>query len=161
MATKLTDWLQRFLWIAQLVFISVAVFVTASALDRAPPFAVLTHKPIVVRAGTMGAINVPVWRDLDRHCDATLDRYIFDATGRRFDVLSGVNYPDSLIRKIAADSPGRLVLGVPFPPLQTNGDGGIVPGPARLVSQLLYVCNKGHYIWPIQVQAEINIIIAP
>lgn len=162
MVSKVNEWVihaRRFFEIV--LMLSLVAFAASAVWDRSPPFKVLRHDTIHVHAGTVARIDVAVWRDMDRHCDATLDRYIFDADHRRFDLLGGAKFSDSLIREFEAKTPGRLSIGVPIPPLRV-GDSGIAPGPALLVSALEYSCTKGQtYLWPIQVKSEIRLFIEP
>lgn len=162
MATKLNDWLIRFVWVAQVLFVVIVVGVIASALDRKPPFSVQEHPVIEARAGEMVSIDVPVTRDMDRHCDAEVDRYLFDSKGARFDLASGLFASDAMIRQIEAKTPGRLKFSLQLPPVaSTENPAGIALGDAKFVNELRYVCSKGHRFWPINVHAEILIRVLP
>lgn len=162
MAAKLNDWLIRFVWVAQLAFALIVGGVVLSALDREPPFSIQAHDPIYATAGQWASIDVPVKRDLTRHCDVEFDRYLFDAKGKRFDLGVGATASDKMIRQIETISPGRMKINMQLPPVANpENPGGVQPGPARMVTELRYVCNKGHRIWPINVQTEVALLIAP
>lgn len=162
MAAKLNDWLIRFVWIAQLSFAMIVGGVVLSALDREPPFSIEQHDPISAKAGNWVAIDVPVTRDLTRRCDVEFDRYLFDSKGRRFDLGVGATASDKMIRQIEARSPGRMQINMQVPPVATpENPGGVRPGAAEMVTELRYVCNKGHRIWPINVQTKVALLIEP
>lgn len=162
MATKLNDWLIRFVWVAQIMFVVIVVGVIASAMDRKPPFSIQEHPLIEARAVELVSVDVPVTRDLSRHCDAEIDRYLFDSAGARFDLASGLFASDAMIRQIEEKTPGRLRFSLQLPPAATaENPAGIAPGDARFVNELRYVCSKGHRFWPINVHTEIVIRVLP
>jgi hypothetical protein len=154
MAVMISEWLARSLIIAQgTILLMLGIFVWQIS-DRAPPFEIMPHAPIQVRAGEWAELRVPVKRDLSRHCDATLDRYIFDANNKRFDIGSNLAFSDAMIRRLESQTPGELLMVLQMPP-------AISPGPARLVSALDYRCNKAHQLWPISIQHDIHLDIVP
>lgn len=161
-ASKITHWLQHFLWVAWLViFAAAAVFIASALVYRSAPFAVLPHEPIPVRAGSLARINVPVWRDLDRHCDAQMNRNFFDSENSRHEDIKNAYYTDAFIREQEMITPGRLVISIRVPEIKSKiNPGGIAPGPAALVAWIGYGCTKGQrYLWPIQVRTEVSLII--
>ena len=120
MAKSLTDWMIRFIWIAQLMFAFLVVGVLASALDRDPPITVYPHPSINAQAGHWVAIDVAVARDLTRHCDAEFDRFLFDSHGKRFDLGIGATVSDQMIRQMELRTPGRMKINMLMPPLATE-----------------------------------------
>ena len=159
MGTKLNDWVAHTANVAVLLAILLWSAIMATALDRERPFIILPHDPVTIKAGTYVVIDLPVWRDLTRRCDAKLDRYLFDGAGARFDLTTGAHFSDATIRSFP---PGRLVIKFDAPPLMSDANnGGMVPGAGRIVADLRYYCTKGHIFWPISVQAVIPIVIEP
>ena len=164
MAARLTALMVRGLILGQILLIAlVATTVTGlavGALDRREPFAILPHEPILVQAGQWASLNVPVYRDMSRQCDASYTRLLFDSAEHRVDLGTGY-VPWEQIAALEKRTPGRLLITVPIPPIDTPGLRGIQPGPARLATPLEYVCNKGHVLWPVKVQANIFLDIQP
>jgi hypothetical protein len=127
------------------------------SLDQDPPFRILPHDPVIVKAGTHAVVDVPVWRDYSRTCDVEYDRYLFDGGGWRFDLVTGARMSDATIRALPKD---RLAIKflVP-PPHSVDHQGGVILGNGFIRAPLRYYCNKGHIFNPILVDTEIPIII--
>jgi hypothetical protein len=165
MATRLTDLMVRGLIFGQVLLIALVATtvlgLTVGALDRRAPFAVLPHEPVLVQAGHWSSISVPVYRDLSRRCDASYSRFLFDSANSRVDLSSGF-VPWEQIQAMDDRTPGRLLITIPVPPIEAPGvKGGIKPGPGRLASDLEYVCNKGHVLFPVKVHTDILLDIQP
>lgn len=159
MGTKLNDWVARTSNVAVLLAILLWSAIMATALDREPPFIILPHDPVTIKAGTYVVIDLPVWRDLSRRCDVRYDRYLFDGTGARFDLTTGAYVSAATIRSF---TPGRMAIKFQAPPpLSDAHTGGIASGAGSIVADLLYYCTKGHAFWPISVQTVIPIVIEP
>lgn len=166
MTSRLTDLMVRGLYLGQILLVALAAITVAGLLvgvsDRKPPFAILAHEPVLVQAGQWASLNVPVYRDLERKCDASYSRFIYDADNSRVDL--GIGFKPW--EEILADdkrTPGRLLVTIPVPPIEAPGvKGGIKPGPGRLATDLEYTCNKGHaYLYPIKVHTDILLDIQP
>lgn len=155
------DMMARLIWVPSIVIILAALVFAWNLADREPPFSVLSHDPVPVRAGKWNEIDVPVWRDLSRHCDATLSRFIIDSAGNGFEMSSDRTVTDQFIRTIEQTNPGRLRIALLLPPPRTSQTHGIASGPARLVTVLAYACNPSHSIWPIKVTATIWMRVEP
>lgn len=162
MGRVMNDWVTAAsLWL-QALAILVVVAILATALDRKPPFRILPHDPVRIKAGTFVAIEVPVWRDLSRHCDVKYDRYLFDGVGWRFDLSAGAYASDASIRQWDATTPGKMRIQFEAPHAWSNlNSGGLVPGLGSIVADLRYYCAKGHYLFPIEMTTVIPIVIEP
>ena len=155
---RLNDILRPFQIVARVsIYIAVAM-VAFLALDREPPFVIPSLHPVTVKAGEWAMIDVPVQRDLSRHCDATYSRYLFDSSGARFDLSAQQEASDAMIREMDAAAPGRLHLKVLIP---DAGPKGMELGPAYLVTSLSYACNAVHSLWPIKVKTVIPLQVVP
>lgn len=166
MTQKLTALMVRGLRAGNIIFVTLAALtgalIVVGAFDRRPPFAVLPHEPVLVQAGQWASLNVPVYRDLERKCDAVYSRFLFDSANSRTDLSTGF-VPWEQIAAMDARTPGRLLVNIPVPPLAASGvKGGVQPGPGRLATDLEYTCNKGHaYLYPIKVHTDILLDIQP
>jgi hypothetical protein len=145
-ASWLDSLADRFLWAAKgLLAVSVGVAIYYAA-DRAPPFAVLSVEPAEALPGQSITIYASVRRDVARNCSADMSRYIFDASGTRFDLGTSF-FTAEVIRAMEKHSPGRLTIAINVP-------ASAKPGPANMTSVLLYRCNRVHNLYPIEVTAS-------
>jgi hypothetical protein len=165
MGKELNDWMARTANFAVLVACVLTVILGVSlwlmSLDRDPPFRILPHDPVTIRAGTHAVVDVPVWRDYSRTCDVEYDRYLFDGSGWRFDLVTGAHMSDATIRSLPKD---RLAIKLLVPPPHSvENQGGIVLGNGFIRAPLRYYCNKGHsfLFHPILVDTEIPIVLVP
>lgn len=145
--------LDRLKWVAYVVILLGALSFAGFALDRKPPFAVLSVDPAFVQAGEVVTITAKVWRDQRRTCSAEFARFIYDSDGRRFDL--GASYATAqMIADQERKTPGvlRVSLVVPM---------GTPPGPAALVTGLAYKCNRTHQWAPIEVTTTMPFTVLP
>ena len=151
------DWLDRILApldrIAVVFMAALSVAVIVLALDREPPFVVLTVEPAYARPGQIVVIRASVQRDLTRQCSAEFTRYIFDSERTRWYLDSGQASP-ALIETLEVKSPGRLAVAFRVP-------DDAAPGVGSLEAVLDYRCNKVHYLWPIQVTTDLPFTVLP
>ena len=161
MGRQMNEWVANFSH-ALMVLAALAVgSILLTALDRRPPFRLIPTDPVTIRAGSFVSLSVPVWRDKSRSCDATYSRYLFDARGYRVD-LGDAKASAETIRKLEAESPGRMLIKFPVPPIHSSkDDGGVVAGPGSVDADIEYVCWKGHYLWPISVRTSVPVVIVP
>lgn len=130
-------------WSWQAIGGALLAVLVVLALDREPPYRILSWEPMSARAGQSLEIRASVWRDTERRCSAAFSRYIFDSRGRRFD-LGNSETSAELISAMERTSPGRLNVVVSVP-------DGVAPGRAEMVTVLAYRCNALHYLFPIEV----------
>ena len=152
-------WLQRGVWVAQIIMVLCMLIAVLYAADRQPPFAILEVHPAEARPGEIVTVTAHVWRDRDRNCSATFSRYLFDSQHARFDLAAdnkGSPYfaSDAMIDRIEADSPGMLSVRFLVPT-------GMAVGPAVLQTELRYACNQMHRIWPIEVTTRMPFTVLP
>jgi hypothetical protein len=139
--------------VAQVIILSALCLVGYYAMDREPPFAVLSVTPAEAKPGEYITIEAKVRRDTWRRCDAEFSRYLHDASGARFDLGSSVASAE-MIGKMDSASPGVLRVSVLLPATMN-------PGPARLETALNYFCNKVHRAWPIVVTTDLPFLVLP
>jgi hypothetical protein len=153
MTEALDRWLQRWMWLPNVMILLALVIVATYAADRATPFRVLSVEPVAAYRGQTVVFRAAVWRDPGRHCSAEFSRFIFDSAGARHD-LGNSTVTAAMIAEMERRSPGQLVLSVQIP-------DAIAPGPARLVTALAYRCNKVHSLWPIETTTELPFTVLP
>lgn len=139
--------------VAQVIILAALCLVGYYAMDREPPFAVLSVTPAEAKPGEYVTIEAKVRRDTWRKCDAEFSRYLHDAAGARFDLGSSIASSE-MIGKMDAESPGVLRVSVLLPTM-------MAPGPARLETALNYYCNKVHRAWPIVVTTDLPFLVLP
>lgn len=139
--------------VARIIVIAGIALVAYYAADREPPFAVLSVEPAEARAGDYITIVANVRREVDRMCDADFSRYLYDATGARYDMGHAIASAEMIAALERRDN-GRLRVSflVPY---------GAAPGAASLQSVLNYKCNKIHRLWPITVTTELPFTVLP
>lgn len=131
-----------------------SVFVVAYyAMDRQPPFEVLSVEPAFARPGDYVTVKAKVRRDVSRHCDASFSRFLYDSAGARFDIGHSITSAD-MIASLEARSPGALALSVLVPLAMAQG-------PANLQTVLAYNCNPVHAWIPIMVTTNIPFDVLP
>ena len=150
---RLDNVLQTLVWIPRLMLFVAAVLVIIQAMDREPPFQVLSVEPAFARAGDTVTITAKVKRDTTRNCSASMSRSIFDSDGKRSDYALQ-KFSDAMIDDMEQRNPGVLRVSVQVP---QNANIGT----ARLVSVLDYRCNRVHALWPIEVTTTLPFEVIP
>ena len=147
--------------VAQVILATAAVILVAGVLDRTPPATLVSVEPASARAGEVVTIRARVNRDLSRDCDAEFSRYIFGLTAGQFPqpvearfVLGTQTASSAMIRMMDKTWPGGLVVSERVP-LE------LMPGPARLVADITYRCNKGHILAPVLVSMTLPFTVLP
>jgi hypothetical protein len=125
--------LVRLAWLPRLVLLVAVVMVVIQAMDRHPPFEVLSVEPVSARAGEVVTITAKVRRDTD---------------------YPVVMFSDAMIDNMHRMAPGVLRVSIVVP-------SNAAPGAASLVSVLRYRCNRTHALWPIEVTTELPFTVAP
>ena len=139
--------------VAQVIILAALCMVAYYAMDREPPFAVLSVTPAEAKPGEYVTIEARVRRDTWRKCDAEFSRYLHDATGARFDLGHSIASAE-MIGKMDAAFPGVLRVSVLLPQ-------SMAPGPANLETVLDYFCNKVHRAFPITVTTDLPFLVLP
>lgn len=141
------DWIPR--WLLTLGAASVLFF----ALDRTPPYGIVSVDPAVARPGQTVTLRWSGLKDTTRRCKMHVSRSLFDMRGDR------VDYPMSYFSADVLDhietlTPGRRSLTIYVPET-------VAPGPVELVNTLNYECNRVHAIWPITVTTVLPFTVLP
>ena len=121
-------------WVPRLALVGVLVWIGAMALDREPPFKLLSYWTNQPKPGGTLVVRAKVHRDLDRECSVVFSRYLFDRVGARHEASGPQMMTPQALRSIDALAPGELNMQVPIPI-------NFPPGPAVLTSVLEYRCN--------------------
>ena len=137
--------------VAQVIILAALLLVAYYATDRNPPFAVLSVVPASARPGEYITIQATVRRDIDRKCSAEMSRYLYDASGARFDIGQSL-VSSGMIEHLERTSPSVLRVSVRVPESMSVG-------PANLQTVLAYKCNKTHNIWPIEVTTDLPFLV--
>lgn len=144
---------RRYIWIAHALLWAGFLSFGWLALDRDPPFAVISVAPAEARAGEYVTITARVWRDTTRRCSANISRYLYTENGARYDMGSSFATVQ-FIEDLESRSPGILKVLVLLPTT-------ISPGAAELISAIEYRCNSVHRIWPIEVFTSLPFRVLP
>lgn len=139
--------------VAQVIILLALVLVGYYAMDRSPPFAIVSVTPTQARPGDYVTLEATVRRDVDRRCSANFSRYLYDADGSRFDLGASLASAD-MIEALERSSPGTLRVSIRLPEI-------MAPGGADLQTVLLYRCNRVHSLWPIEVTTDIPFQVLP
>ena len=136
-------------WLPRLVLIGVLIWAGTMALDRSPPFELLSYATNRPGPGGTLVVRAQVRRDLERECSVTFSRYLFDRFGARHEASGPQLMTPQALRNMDAMAPGQLNLQVPIPP-------AFPPGPASLTTVLEYRCNPlQDVLRPINVEMAI------
>ena len=146
---------------ADCVVIGALVLVVYYAMDREPPFEMLSVEPAEARAGDWVSISMKVKRDPSRECDAQISRFMIDSTGAEIHI-GNISRSAESFRLLELQSPGewRTRLRVPsFMP----------PGKSLFRADNQYVCNKTQklligkfaWLWPIRSTTEVPFTVLP
>lgn len=155
MIIELNALLRKFSWIAWTLNAATIVALLVLAVDRDPPFSVISVEPAAARAGEVVIIRARVHRDKERDCSAVFSRYVFDAKGTRFDNLAQpARASDKFIDEMERLDPGRLTVAFVVP-------AEVRAGPARLETVLNYRCNVVHALLPIEVTTQMAFTVLP
>lgn len=147
--------LKRWRWLPLVLIVAMLVQCAMWAADRTPPFSVTSYTVQPVHVGGLLVINADVRRDLDRECYVDLSSSIVDSTGVRLELGITQSVTPDGIRELSAKSPGKLIRKIPLPP-------GMSPGPASLLSSMIYRCNLLHdLVRPISVDTRFDFEVLP
>ncbi len=105
------------------------------ALDRSPPFRVLSHQVNSPHAGGVLTVRAKVQRDLERDCSVTFSHYLLDRNGARHENTGQQVMTAQAIRNMDAMAPGELNVQMLVP-------ANFPPGPGSMTTVLEYRCKK-------------------
>ena len=155
MMLRVNNVVQRLVWLWRIVLVICAVPVLYWALDRSPPFELISAQTNSPRPGEIMYVDARVRRDIHRECTAEFSRYLFDRNGSRHEAQGPQLMTAQAIREMDAANPGvlRVQMQIPF---------GFPPGPAKMVTVLQYRCNPLQDLFrPINVQMSIPLEVLP
>ena len=152
---KLWRVLYELRWVPRLVLVGALIWIGAMALDREPPFKLLSYWTNQPKPGGALVVRAKVQRDLDRECSVTFSRYLFDRFGSRHEASGPQLMTAQGLRDMDALAPGELNVQVPVPVY-------FPPGPARLTTVLEYHCNAlQDVVRPIGVELNMVFEVLP
>lgn len=142
-------------WVPRLVLVCVLIWIGAMALDRAPPFKLLSYWTNQPKPGGTLVVRAKVHRDLERECSVKFSRYLFDKVSARYKASGPQLMTPQALRNMDALAPGELNLQVPIPI-------NFPAGPAVLTTVLEYRCNPlQDVVRPIPVEMNIPFEVLP
>ena len=142
-------------WLPRLVLIGVLIWVGTMALDREPPFRLMSYWTNQPKPGGVLVVRAKVHRDLERECSVTFSRYLFDKVGARHEASGPQLMTPQALRNMDALAPNELNLQVPIP-------ATFPPGAATLTTVLEYRCNPlQDVLRPINVELNMPFEVAP
>lgn len=152
---RATALLERLMWFwVPILAVSVGQVVWW-ALDRDPPFRLVSHQVNSPHAGGVLSVRAKVQRDLERDCSVTFSRYLFDRNGTRHENTGPQVMTAQTIRNMDAMAPGELNVQMLVP-------ANFPPGPASMTTVLEYRCNPLQDVArPIPVEMNIPFEVLP
>jgi hypothetical protein len=140
-------------WTFAAMAVAGCVQIAVWALDRRPPFHLVSVQPALAIPGQSVVLTMVVRRNVERECSVTWSRWVFDGRNVRIDLEGQQQMGAAGISDIEVRNAGRLTISVPIP-------SSAFPGGAELVYDLDYVCNPLQRWWPINVVARVPFEIA-
>lgn len=152
---RATALLERLMWFWMLILVVSLGQLVWWAMDRSPPFRLVSHQVNSPHAGGVLSVRAKVQRDLDRECSVTFSRYLFDKVGARHEASGPQMMTPKALRNMDALAPGELNLQAPIPI-------NFPPGPASMTTVLEYRCNPLQDVSsPIPVEMNIPFEVQP
>jgi len=136
----------RLMWLAHAMILFSTGAVIYYAADREPPYRVISSESASGYAGEPLTIRAQVWRNPHKRCELRISRHVVDSIGAAW-VVGEATVPDSMLAAIEKASPGVRLIAFDVPE-------GAASGPAVLVTERQYICNKVHALWPIRYTTE-------
>jgi len=122
--------------------------------DTKAPFAMNSYTVEPVKAGGILRLEAHVTRDLTRKCSVTFSRHAFDSAGTRLDLVGQTTMTAFALEQLELIDAGKLKLAIQIPEFAK-------PGPAVLITPLVYTCNAWHGLRPIEYTMTVNFEISP
>lgn len=120
--------------------------------DRKPPFEMYGYVAPSVKQGEMLHVKANVRRDIYRECSVTFSRSLFDEQGRRYWESPEYYVSPEGLRELNRQMKGDLELLLAIPDYAP-------PGKTTLVTNLKYICNPIHQLWPIETSTVVETIV--
>lgn len=153
--TRATQLLERMMWFWIILLIVSVGQVIWWAMDRSPPFRVLSHQVNSPHAGGVLTVRAKVQRDLERDCSVTFSHYLLDRNGARHENTGQQVMTAQAIRNMDAMAPGELNVQMLVP-------ANFPPGPGSMTTVLEYRCNPLQDVArPIPVEMNIPFEVLP
>jgi len=147
--------MRRWVWLPWIFLVGLTIQLAVWALDREPPFVMLSYTATPVQPGGVLHIDGIVRRDLGRRCGMVGSRYILDSGGIRYDMGGPGMMSASALDRMNAAAPNELHQAYLIPAY-------IRPGPATMTTTMAYSCNILHdLIRPIPVDVVIAFEVLP
>jgi hypothetical protein len=125
------------------------------AMDRTPPFEVLSYKATPAPRGELVTINIEVKRDLSRMCGVTYSRVFVDSDGVTWDLTEGVRLMTAqALNELDKRNPSMLTLKIKVPQKASIGQGTVM-------TVMEYICNPVHQLYPIPLVMLTSIQVIP
>ncbi len=141
-------------WVVLALWVLSCALLLPWILDRVAPFEVVeTPEPPAVKPGGTVYIVKKVRRDLGHSCSVQFQRYLVDADGAIYSYDAG--YLSATNRAAMNGKAGpwvKTALEVP---------AKMAAGRATLFTDLSYVCNPIHALWPIRVSDHVSFEVLP
>jgi hypothetical protein len=151
--TAATSFVEKLHWLWRAILLACFVQIAFWAADRTPPFVLGPYTSTSAPPGGTVRIVAKVQRDLSRKCSVVFSRHLIDASGARYDLVSGQTMSAYALEAMEKLMPGELRLQVHIPP-------GTPPGLAHLFTVLEYSCNPFHRrVSPIELTIEMDFIV--
>lgn len=145
-----------FAWLAGLSgFVAGAAIVglILLAMDRDPPYKLLSVEPATCYPGGEVRFHSKVWRDPSRDCAGDVTRSMTDASGTtRF--VGYATFADDDVDRMERECPGCADSSIVCPSQSAIG-------PAVMRSTLRYRCNITQWVKPIEVVVERPFTVTP
>ena len=147
--------LSKVIWLALSAVIGIALAqVGVWAFDRDPPYKLLSVDPAISRRGEYVDLTAHVWRDVHRGCAAEFVRFLYTSAGYRVDMEGAQFISARNLEQMERRDPGMLRLKL-FVPVM------MVAGRTKLVTEIRYICNPLHHLWPIEVTTTMPFDVLP
>ncbi len=150
-----TEVVHRLRWLWRLILAVCLVQLGVWALDRDPPFELISATTNTPRPGGVLVVEAVVRRDLERDCSVTFSRYLFDSAGFRHESFGPQLMTPYALRAMDAMAPGKLNVRLRVPYEFPVGKG-------TMTTVLEYRCNPlQDVLRPISVEMAIPFVVTP
>lgn len=121
--------------------------------DTSVPIVVLRELAVQIAApGEIIKVAIPIKASKHTGCSILVSRYVLDSEGQTVDVMATRFISERGLDRIFKKSPNAWKFPVKIPT-------EIEEGEALIITQHAYICNPLNYIWPIDQDIVIRVII--
>ena len=139
-------------------FVGLVIFY---AMDREPPFEMLSVEPASAKAGEMVTIKMKVRRDISRNCDGDIDRWMIDSGGAELHI-GRVSRSAEAFKQLEQQTPGSWETKLLVPHVMRPGQG-------FFKADNRYYCNKTQklmvgelgWLWAIRSTTVVPFTVLP